>query len=66
MSGATDFQSILTSLSAAGSVAKMLISADKTFDKTELKLKLADLMVAFGRRSSTGRGNASAYISPSG
>ena len=40
------FESIVTSLASAASIAKALVSAERTFDKAELKLKLADLMVA--------------------
>jgi hypothetical protein len=46
MGGGTDFQSIATSISSAYEIAKLIISADRAFDKAELKLKLADLMVA--------------------
>lgn len=46
MSGATDFQTITTSISTAYRIAKALIETDKALEKAELKLKLADLMVA--------------------
>jgi hypothetical protein len=46
MGGYPSFQSIAASISAATNIAKALISADKTFEKAELKLKLADLMVS--------------------
>jgi hypothetical protein len=45
MGGGPDFQSIAESITSAIGIAKALISADRAFDKAELKLKLADLMV---------------------
>ena len=46
MSGATTFDEIATGITSAIGIAKALISADRAFDKAELKLKLADLMVS--------------------
>jgi uncharacterized membrane protein len=46
LSGGTDFQSIVASITSATTIARVLINADKAFDQAELKLKLADLMVA--------------------
>lgn len=45
MAGGTDFQAIATSISSAYEIAKIIVNADRVFDKAELKLKLADLMV---------------------
>jgi len=45
MSGATTFDTIATGITSAIGIAKAIISADRAFDKAELKLKLSDLMV---------------------
>jgi hypothetical protein len=46
MGGGPTFESITASIGVAANIAKALISADRTYDKAELKLKLADLMVS--------------------
>jgi hypothetical protein len=46
MGGWTDFDMVVASLKSAADIARVLIAAEGTFDKAELKLKLADLMVA--------------------
>jgi ribosomal protein L37AE/L43A len=46
MGGWNDVPAVISNLATAGTIVRALIDAERTFDKAELKLKLADVMVS--------------------